>query len=120
MLGMIVHLCLKTSIKTTTTQKHEYRTTGYNNPWDPTTRITVDFTQLDLFQVSLGNHGIATSQEEKKMAAGAQMWDSKMFTEDQMVALENKTVLQQISAALRTYFTNKCLEWKQYSAATAK
>jgi hypothetical protein len=31
-LGMIDHLHLKTAIKMTTAQKHEYRTTGYNNP----------------------------------------------------------------------------------------
>jgi hypothetical protein len=85
-LGMIDHLCLKTAIKMMTAQKHEYRTMGYNNPWDPTTSITAYFTQLDHFQVSLGNRRIATSKEEKMMAAGAQMWNSEMFTEDQMVA----------------------------------
>ena len=85
-LGMIDHLCLKTAIKMTTVQKHKYRTTGYNNPWDPTTSITAYFTQLDRFQVSLGDRGIATSEDEKTMAGGAQMWNSKMFTEDQMVA----------------------------------
>jgi hypothetical protein len=99
-LGMIDHLRLKTAIKMTTAQKHEYRTMGYNNPWDPTTSITAYFTQLDRFQVSLGNRRIATSEEEKTMAAGAQMWNSKMFTEDQMVAWENRTVEQQTWAAL--------------------
>ncbi len=94
-LGMIDHLCLKTVIKMTTAQKHDYRTMGYNNPWDPTTSITAYFMQLDRFQVSLGNHGIATSKEEKTMAAGAQMWNSEMFTEDQMVAWENRTAEQQ-------------------------
>ncbi len=29
------------------------------------------------------------------MAAGARMWESKMFTKDQMVAWENKTAAQQ-------------------------
>jgi hypothetical protein len=103
----------------TTAQKHEYRTTGYNNPWDPTTSITVYFTQLDPFQVSLGDHGIAASKQEKTMAVGAQMWNSKMFTKDQMVAWENKTRAQQMWAAFQTYFTNKWLERKQYSATTA-
>jgi len=116
-LGMINHLHLKTAIKMTTAQKHEYRTTGYNTPWDPTTSITAYFTQLDRFQVSLGDHGIATSEDEKTMAAGAQMWNSEMFTEDQMVAWENKTAAQQTWAA---YFTDKWLECKQYSATTAK
>ena len=85
-LRMIDHLCLKTAIKMTTAQKHEYKMTEYNNPWDPTTSITAYFTQLDRFQVLLGDRGIATSKEEKTMAAGAQMWNSEMFTEDQMVA----------------------------------
>jgi hypothetical protein len=119
-LGMIDHLCLKTAIKMTTAQKHECRTTGYNNPWDPTTSTTAYFTQLDRFQVSLGNRGIATSKKEKMMTAGAQMWNSEMFTEDQMVAWENKTTVQQTWAALQTYFTDKWLEQKQYSATTAK
>jgi len=35
--------------------------------------------------VSLGDRGIATINQEKTMAAGAQMWQSEMITEDQMV-----------------------------------
>jgi hypothetical protein len=53
------------TIKMTTAQKHEYKATRYNNPWDPTTSITAYFTLLDRFQVSLGNHGIATSNAGK-------------------------------------------------------
>jgi hypothetical protein len=37
-LSMINHLHQKTAIKMTTVQKHEYKATGFNNPWDPTTR----------------------------------------------------------------------------------
>ncbi len=48
------------------------------------------------------------------------MWQSKMFTEDQMVAWENKPAAQQTWAALQAYFTEKWLERKQYSATTAK
>ncbi len=117
---MIDHLCLKTAIKMTTAQKHKYKTMGYNNPWDPTTSITVYFTQLDSFQVSLCNRGIATSKTEKTMAAGAQMWQSEMFTEDQMVAWENKPVAQQAWAVLQAYFTEKWLECKQYFVTMAK
>jgi hypothetical protein len=119
-LQMINHLRLKTAIRMTTVQKFEYKTTRYTNPWDPTTSITAYFTQLDRFQVSLGDRGIATSDQEKTMAAGAQMWQSKMFTEDQMVAWENRTSATQTWAALQTYFTEKWLERKQYSATTAK
>jgi hypothetical protein len=117
---MIDHLRLKTAIRMTTAQKFEYKTNGYNTPWDPTTSITAYFTQLDRFQVSLGDRGIATSDQEKTMAAGAQMWQSEMFTEDQMVAWENRTSATQTWTELQTYFTEKWLERKQYSATTAK
>ena len=65
-LQMIDHLRLKTAIRMTTAQKFEYKTNGYNTPWDPTTSITAFFTQLDHFQVSLGDCGIATSDQEKR------------------------------------------------------
>ncbi len=119
-LSMIDRLCQKTVIKMMTVQKHKYKATGYNNPWDPTTSITAYFTQLDWFQVSLGDCSIATSDAEKTMAAGAQMWQSEMFTEDQMVAWENKSAVLQTWVELRTYFTEKWLERKQYSTTMAK
>ena len=119
-LEMIDHLRLKTAIRMTTAQKFEYKTSGYNSPWDPTTSITAYFTQLNRFQVSLGDRGIATSEQEKTMRAGAQMWQSEMFTEDQMVVWENKTPAAQTWTALQAYFTEKWLECKQYSATTAR
>ena len=119
-LSMLDHLRQKTAIKMTTAQKYEYKTNGYNAPWDPTTSITAYFTALDRFQISLGNRGISTSDAEKTMAAGAQMWQSEMFTEDQMLLWENKTPALQTWAALQTFFTEKWLERKQYSATTAK
>ncbi len=100
-LEMIDHLHLKMMIKMTMAQKQEYKIMGYNNPWDPTTSITAYFTQLDRLQVSLGDCGTATSEAKKTMAAGAQMWQSKMFTEDQMVAWENKPAGQQTWSASR-------------------
>ncbi len=54
------------------------------------------------------------------MAAGARMWESKMFTEDQMVAWENKTAAQQIWQNLQDYYTEKWPEQRQYSQATTK
>jgi hypothetical protein len=117
---MINHLHLKMAIKMMAAQKHKNKTMGYNNPRDPTLSITAYFTQLNRFQVSLSNRGIATSKDKKKRAAGAQMWQSKMFTEDQMGAWENKPAAQQTWAALQAYFTEKWLERKQYSAMMAK
>ncbi len=54
------------------------------------------------------------------MAAGARMWESKMFTKDQMVTWENKPTVQQTWQALQDYFMEKWLERHQYSQATAK
>jgi hypothetical protein len=48
------------------------------------------------------------------------MWESKMFTEDKMVAWENRPAVNQMWTNLQTYFTEKWLERHQYSAATAK
>jgi hypothetical protein len=60
------------------------------------------------------------SDTKKTMAAGAQMWNSEMFTEDQMLLWENKPAINQTWPNLQTYFTKKWLEWKQYLAMTAK
>jgi hypothetical protein len=54
------------------------------------------------------------------MAAGARMWESKMFTEDQLVLWENKPSANQTWQALQDYFTEKWLECRQYLQATAK
>ncbi len=48
------------------------------------------------------------------------MWQSEMFTEDQMVIWENRGAMAQTWAALQTYFTEKWLEQKQYLATRAK
>jgi hypothetical protein len=61
-----------------------------------------------------------TSNKEKTIAAGAQMWQSEMFTEDQMVIWENRGAMGQTWAALQTYFKEKWMEQKQYLATTAK
>jgi hypothetical protein len=104
----------------TTSQKIEYKAEGYGKQWDPTTSITAYFTSLEKFRTSLADQGIATNMEEMTMAAGARMWESKMFTEDQTVAWENKPAAQQTWQALQDYFTEKWLERCQYSQATAK
>jgi hypothetical protein len=54
------------------------------------------------------------------MAASARMWESKMFTKDQMVAWENKPAVQQTWQNLQGYFTEKWLEHQQYLQATTK
>ena len=104
----------------TTLQKFEYKAEGYGKQWDPTTSITDYFTGLDKFRTSLADRGISTSIGEMMTAAGARMWESEMFTEDQMVAWENKTPAQQTWQNLQDYFTEKWLECRQYSQATAK
>jgi hypothetical protein len=44
---MIQHLCEKTAIKMTTSQKFEYKAEGYGKLWDPTISITAYFTGLN-------------------------------------------------------------------------
>jgi hypothetical protein len=118
--SMIKHLREKTAIKMTTSQKYNYKTEGYNKPWDPRMSIAAYFTGLDRFQISLMDRGILTSVKEKTMAVGARMWESKMFTEDQMVAWENRPAVNQMWTILQTFFTEKWLERCQYLAAMAK
>jgi hypothetical protein len=108
------------AIKMTTSQKFEYKAGGYRKQWDPTTSIMANFTGLDKFWTSLADHSIATSIKEMTMAAGARMWESKMFTKDQMVAWENKTIGQQTWQNLQDYFTEKWLEQRQYLQANTK
>jgi len=108
------------AIKMMTSQKFEYKAEGCGKQWDPTTSITAYFTALDKFCTSLTDRSISTSVDKMTMAAGARMWESEMFTEDQMVAWENKTPAQQTWQNLQDYFTEKWLERCQYSQVTAK
>ncbi len=117
---MIKHLRKKTALRMTTSQKYDYKTEGYKKPWDPTMSIMAYFTGLDKFQISLADRGILTSVKEKAMVAGARMWESEMFTEDRMVAWENRPAADQTWANLQAYFTEKWLERRQYLAAMAK
>jgi hypothetical protein len=118
--SMILHLQEKTAIKMTTSQKYEYKTEGYKTPWDPTTSITAYFTGVEKFKNSLADRGIATSIKAMTMASGARMWESEMFTKDQLVLWENKPATNQTWQALQDYFTEKWLERHQYSQAMAK
>jgi hypothetical protein len=118
--SMILHLREKMAIKMTTSQKFGYKAEGYGKQWDPTTSIMAYFTSLDKFQTSLADCGIVTSIKEMTMAAGARMWESKMFTKDQMVAWYNKTPAQQTWQNLQDCFTEKWLEQRQYWQATSK
>jgi hypothetical protein len=77
---------------------------GYGKQWDLTTSITAYFTSLNKFRTSLADRGIVTSIEEMTMVADPRMWESKMFTKDQMVARENKTPAQQTWQNLLDYF----------------
>ncbi len=103
-----------------TSEKFEYKSEGYAKQWDLTTSIMAYFTGLNKFRTSLVDCGISTSIDEMTMAAGARMWESEMFTKDQMVAWENKPAAQQTWQALQDYFTEKWLECRQYSQAMAK
>ncbi len=104
---MIKHLHSKTAIRMMTSQKYDYKTKGYHKAWDTTMSITAYFTCLDRFQISLDDRGVWTSIKEKMMGAGAKMWESEMFTKDQMVVWENKPIANPMWDNLQTYFTEK-------------
>jgi hypothetical protein len=106
--------------KMSTSQKFEYKAEGYGKQWDPTTSIMAYFTGPYKFRTSLADQGLVTSVEEMTMRAGAKMWESEMFTEDQMFAWENTPAAQQTWQALQDYFMEMWLERRQYSQATAK
>jgi hypothetical protein len=99
---MIQHLCEKTVIKMTTLQKYNYKNECYCKPWDPTTSITAYFTGLNKIQISLDNHSILTSVKEKMIATGVRIWESEMFTKEQMVGWENKPAVDQTWVNLQT------------------
>ncbi len=111
--SMIKHLGNKTAVKVSTSQKYDYKIKGYRKAWEPTMSITAYFTGLERFQISPDEHGISTSVEEKTMAARACMWESEMFTEDQMAAWDNKPTADQMWDDLQTYFTEKWLKRHQ-------
>ncbi len=48
------------------------------------------------------------------------MWESEMFTKDQLVLWENKPAANQTWQVLQDYFAEKWLERRQYLQATAK
>jgi hypothetical protein len=108
--SMKQHLREKTAIKINNSQKFEYMSEGYGKQCNLTTSIMAYFTGLDKFRTSLADRGTATSIKEMMIAAGARMWESKMFTEDQMVGWENKTAAQQTWQNLQDNFTEKWLE----------
>ena len=78
------------------------------------------FTGLEKFKNSIADRGILTSVEEMTIAAGARMWESKMFTKNKLVLWENKPTANQTWQALQDYFTEKWLERRQYLQAMAK
>jgi hypothetical protein len=82
--SMIPHQLEKAAIKMTMSRKL-YKAEGYRKQWDPATSITAYFTVLDKFCTLLTNCSISTSVDKIKMAAGARMWESKMFTKELMV-----------------------------------
>jgi hypothetical protein len=108
--SMILHLRTKTAIKMTTSQKYKYKDAGYKALWGLTTNISAYFTQLEKFKNSLADRGIATSDDKMTLAAGARMWESEMFTEDQLILWDNQPNAQKMWQTLQDYFTAKWLE----------
>jgi hypothetical protein len=69
--SMIKHLRDKIAIRMMTSN---YKTKGYHEASDPTASIMAFFTGFDRLHISLNDHRISTSIEEKTMVAEAHMW----------------------------------------------
>ena len=68
----------------------------------------------------LEERNIATSDEEKVMAAVARMWESEFFTDKFLIKWEKKEAANQTWANVKTYFTELYQSYTQYSKLLAK
>ena len=117
---MIKHLRDKTCIRMTTSEKDRFKRDGYAKPWDVTKNITSYFKNLDDLTIKLNSRNIATSEEEKIMAAVARMWDSGFFTEEKLIEWEGKDAALKTWANVQSFFGKLYHDHKQFSKATAK
>ena len=87
-------------------EKDVNKTQGYAKPWDTSKNIITCFKELENFREKLEAIGITTSIAEMATAAVAQMYNSNHFTEEQMIAWENKPYANQVDMAImKAYFT---------------
>ena len=116
---MITHLRTNVCVKMNMKEKDRYKTQGYAKPWDTSKNIITYFKELENFKEKLEARGIATSTAEMATAAVARMYDSNHFTEEQMIAWENKPDADQVNmTTMKTYFTKIYREHLQYSKAS--
>ena len=104
----------------TTIEKDMFKQSKYLNKWDTTECITNYWKHLDKLTTKFEERNIATSEEEKVMAAVARMWESEFFTDKNLIKWEKKEAANQTWASVKIYFTELYQSHTQYSKLLAK
>ena len=118
--AMMKHLRENLCVKMTTMEKDTFKQSKYLTKWDTTECITKYWKHLDELTTKLGEHNIATSDEEKFMAAVARMWESEFFTDKNLIKWEKKEAVDQTWTNVKTYLKELYQSHKQYSKSLAK
>ena len=69
----------------TTMEKDTFNQSKYLTKWDTIECINNYWKYLEELTTKLGERNIETSEEEKVMAAVARMWESKFFTDKNLI-----------------------------------
>ena len=104
----------------TTMEKDTFKRSKYLTKWDTTECITDYWKHLDELTTKLGERNIATSDEEKVMAAVAIMWESGFLTDKNLIKWEKKEASDQTWTNVKTYFTDLYQSHIQYIKSLAK
>ena len=76
-------------------EKDTFKLSKYLTKWDTTECITNYWKHLDELTMKLGERNIATSDEEKFMAAVARMWELEFFIDKNLIEWEKKEAADQ-------------------------
>ena len=117
---MMKYLREKFCVKMTTMEKDTFKRSKYLTKWDTTECITNYWKHLDKLATKLGERNIATSEEEKVMAAVARMWESEFFTDKNLIKWEKKEAANQTWENVNIYFIEFYQSHTQYSKSLAK
>ena len=100
-------------------EKDTFKRSKYLTKWDTTEFITNYWRHLDELTTKLGECNIATSEEEKFMAAVARIWELEFFTNKNLIKWGKKEAASQTWENVKIYFTELYQTHKQYSKSLA-
>ena len=100
--AIMKHLRDKSCVKMTTMEKDTFKRSKYLTKWDTTECITNYWKHLDELTTKLEERNIATSDEEKVMAAVSRMWELESFTDKNLIKWGKKEAADQTWANVKT------------------